>query len=430
MTSVTRAPTDWAGAEMQARIRKRYRTERMFRVTGFAALALAASFLAFLLYTIAGNGLTGFQRTEVKVEVNFDPAVLGIDANVAAATDARTQIQAGDFQAVMAAAVEKSLGPDGMAVVSEGAFVVLRQAAMDDPALIGTRQTLWVPTTSNIDMLAKGKIDRDAPQGERPVDDAAVAEFDRLERAGLLRTGFNSWFFNAADSTDPELAGIWGAFKGSLMTLVITISICFPVGVLSAIYLEEYAAKNRLTDIIEVSINNLAAVPSIIFGLLGLSVFLNFMDMPRSAPIVGGLTLALMTLPVIVIAGRVAIKAVPPSIRDGALAVGASPVQVVFHHVLPLALPGILTGTIIGMSRALGETAPLLLIGMRAFVADVPEGFTNPATVLPVQIYLWSDDVQRGFVEKTSAAIIVLLAFLMMMNGLAIYLRNKFERRW
>jgi phosphate transport system permease protein len=202
------------------------------------------------------------------------------------------------------------------------------------------------------------------------------------------------------------------------------------VGVLAAIYLEEYAPKNRVTDIIEVSINNLAAVPSIIFGLLGLAVFLQFFGMPRSAPLVGGLTLALMTLPVIVISGRVAIKSVPPSIRDAALGVGASPVQVVFHHVLPLALPGILTGTIIGMARALGETAPLLMIGMRAFVADVPSGLSNPATVLPVQIFLWSDDVQRGFVEKTSAAIIVLLIFLMLMNGLAIYLRNKFERRW
>jgi phosphate transport system permease protein len=430
MNSVAPTPTDWSSPEMRARIAARYRTERLFRFTGLAALMLAAGFLAFLLYTIAGNGLGGFQRTELQVSVTYDPAVLGIDAAAVSGPDAKSRIQQGDFQSLMTQSVEQALGDDGMSVVSEGAFVVLRQALIDDPSLLGKTETIWVPTTSDIDMLAKGRIDRSLPGAQRPVDDATVAKFDRLQAGGKLRTGFNMWFLQAADSTDPELAGIWGAFKGSLMTLLVTISICFPVGVLAAIYLEEYAPKNRLTDVIEVSINNLAAVPSIIFGLLGLSVFLNVMDLPRSAPIVGGLTLALMTLPVIVIAGRVAIKSVPPSIRDGALAVGASPVQVVFHHVLPLALPGILTGTIIGMSRALGETAPLLLIGMRAFVADVPSGLGNPATVLPVQIYLWSDDVQRGFVEKTSAAIIVLLAFLMTMNALAIYLRNKFERRW
>ena len=237
-------------------------------------------------------------------------------------------------------------------------------------------------------------------------------------------------FLQASDSTDPAMAGVWGALKGSFLTIVVTMALAFPVGVLSAIYLEEFAARNRWTDTIEVSINNLAAVPSIIFGLLGLAVFLNFMHMPRSAPLVGGLTLALMTMPVIVIAGRNAIKAVPPSIREAALGVGASKMQVVFHHVLPLALPGILTGTIIGMARALGETAPLLMIGMRAFIAAPPGGITEPASVLPVQIFLWSDEVDRAFVEKTSAAIIVLLLFMLLMNGLAIYLRNRFERRW
>jgi len=251
-----------------------------------------------------------------------------------------------------------------------------------------------------------------------------------LEAKGRLQTGLNASFFSAADSTDPTVVGIWGAFKGTLMTMVVTMLLAFPVGILSALYLEEYAPRNGWTDLIEVSINNLAAVPSIIFGLLGLAVFLNFMDMPRSAPLVGGLTLALMTMPVIVIAARNAIKAVPPSIRDAALAIGASPVQVVFQHVLPLAMPGILTGTIIGMARALGETAPLIMIGMRAFISSPPSSFTEPATVLPVQIFLWSDEVSSGFVEKTSAAIIVLLAFLMTMNATAIYLRNHFERRW
>ena len=242
--------------------------------------------------------------------------------------------------------------------------------------------------------------------------------------------GLSLEFLTGSDSTEAARAGVWGALKGSLLTILVTMAIAFPVGVLSALYLEEFAPRNRWTDMIEVSINNLAAVPSIIFGLLGLAVFLNFMHLPRSAPLVGGLTLALMTMPVIVIAGRNAIKSVPPSIRDAALGVGASKMQVVFHHVLPLALPGILTGTIIGMARALGETAPLLMIGMRAFIASPPSGITDPSSVLPVQIFLWSDEVDRAFVEKTSAAIIVLLVFMLLMNGLAIYLRNKFERRW
>jgi phosphate transport system permease protein len=242
--------------------------------------------------------------------------------------------------------------------------------------------------------------------------------------------GLSLAFLTGSDATEPAQAGIWGALKGSLLTMAVTLALAFPVGVLAAIWLEEYAPRNRWTDMIEVSINNLAAVPSIIFGLLGLAVFLNLMHLPRSAPLVGGLTLALMTMPVIVIAGRNAIKAVPPSIRDAALGVGASPIQVAFHHVLPLALPGILTGTIIGMARALGETAPLLMIGMRAFIATPPGGVSDPATVLPVQIFLWSDEVSGGFVEKTSAAIIILLLFLLAMNGLAIYLRNRFERRW
>ena len=242
--------------------------------------------------------------------------------------------------------------------------------------------------------------------------------------------GLDAAFLTGTDSTDAERAGVWGALKGSFLTIIVTMALAFPVGVLAALYLEEFAPRNRWTDLIEVSINNLAAVPSIIFGLLGLAVFLNFMHLPRSAPLVGGLTLALMTMPVIVIAGRNAVQSVPPSIRDAALGVGASKMQVVFHHVLPLALPGVLTGTIIGMARALGETAPLLMIGMRAFIVTPPKGITDPSSVLPVQIFLWSDEVDSAFVEKTSAAIIVLLVFMLAMNGLAIFLRNKFERRW
>jgi phosphate transport system permease protein len=295
----------------------------------------------------------------------------------------------------------------------------VRDAIKADPSLLSRRTTFDLPAASAIDVAAKGRGTA-----------AAEATLAGLQRRGVVSRGLNRGFLTGVDATDPTRVGIWGAFKGSLLTMLVTLALAFPIGVLSALYLEEYASRNRWTDLIEVSINNLAAVPSIIFGLLGLAVFLGTFGMPRSAPIVGGLTLALMTMPVIVIAGRNAIKAVPPSIRDAALGIGASPIQVVFHHVLPLALPGILTGTIIGMARALGETAPLLMIGMRAFIAAPPTGLSSPATALPVQIFLWSDQVDRGFVEKTSAAIIVLLVFLLAMNGFAIYLRNRFETRW
>lgn len=421
-------PTDWSTAEMRGRIEARYRSERLFKALGLGALSLAAFFLAFLLYTIIRDGASGFRHSEVRLEVTFDPAALGIDPVAARGPDGLTAIRKGSFSDLMVSSAEQ-LGPAAN-VISEGAWLDLRTAVEADPAILGTTQTVWVPVKSSIDLLAKGKFDLNEPEISRGVSDKDIATWRTLESAGRLRTSFNSIFTTTADSTNPELAGIWGAALGSLLTLLVTIGLAFPIGVLAAIYLEEFAPKNRWTDLIEVSINNLAAVPSIIFGLLGLAVFLNVFNMPRSSPLVGGLTLALMTLPVIVIAARVAIKAVPPSIRDAALGIGASPVQVVFQHVLPLALPGIMTGTIIGMARALGETAPLLLIGMRAFVTDTPTGLTSPATVLPVQIFLWSDDVQRGFVEKTSAAIIVLLIILALLNSVAIYLRNRFERRW
>jgi len=285
--------------------------------------------------------------------------------------------------------------------------------------------------------LTSAKVELSLPASDdlanatRGNGDAALLSHARdLERKGLLVQAFDSGFLSRSDATSPQQVGIWGALKGSILTMLVTLGLAFPIGVLSAVYLEEYAPRNRWTDLIEISINNLAAVPSIIFGLLGLAVFLGLFPNLRSAPLIGGMTLALMTMPVIVISGRNAIKSVPPSIRDAALGIGASRVQVVFHHVLPLALPGILTGTIIGMARALGETAPLLMIGMRAFVATPPGDFTAPSSVLPVQIFLWSDQVNRGFVERTSAAIVVLLAFLLMMNGIAIYLRNRFEKRW
>ena len=279
-------------------------------------------------------------------------------------------------------------------------------------------------------MLIKGHIDRDAPEAERRVKDDQIAWITRLERAGRIEKRFNTTFFTVGDSREPELAGIRGAAAGSFFTLLVTLALSFPIGVAAAVYLEEFAPTNRLTDLIEVNINNLAAVPSIIFGLLGLAVFINFFGLPRSAPLVGGLVLTLMTLPTIIIASRAALKSVPPSIREAALGMGASKMQTITHHVLPLAMPGMLTGTIIGMAQALGETAPLLMIGMVAFIVDVPGGLLDPSTALPVQIFLWADSPERAFVERTSAAIMVLLAFLITMNALAVMLRRRFERRW
>ncbi|MEX6724507.1 phosphate ABC transporter permease PstA [Parapedomonas caeni] len=431
-------PTDWTSPAMVARIRQRYAREARFKAMGLVALVISALFLAFLLYSIAGNGLTGFQSTEIRLNVAFKPEALGITAADLAGPDAEDRLRQADYgliggDALIARFPEVTDPGDQMdleELLSPGTAAYLRETLVDNPALLGKSITLWVPAATDVDMLNKGQIDADLPALERGISDRMLGYYRQLKADGDIRTSFNTRFFTAADSRDPELAAIWGATMGSLLTLFVTLLISFPVGVLAAVYLEEYAPKNRLTDFIEVNINNLAAVPSIIFGLLGLAVFLGTFGMQRSAPVVGGLTLALMTLPTIVIASRVAIKAVPPSIRDAARGIGASPLQVVFHHVVPLALPGIMTGTIIGMARALGETAPLLMIGMRAFVVDVPASLTDPATVLPVQVFLWSDSVERGFVEKTSAAIIVLMVFLLMMNALAIYLRQKFERRW
>ena len=412
-------PTDWAGAAMQRRIRKRYAAERRFKLIGLGAVLLSAGFLAFLLVTMIGNGARGFTQTEVALEVDFPRSSLFLDPAAVQGFGAEQALANADFDTLVGEAARAQYGANGAALFSDGARLRLRDAVRDNPEILRGRATVWLPASTELDIAAKGG-------GAAEIE----AIYAGLDAQGRVRTGLNWGFLTGADSTDPTLVGIWGAFKGSLLTMLVTLALAFPIGVLSAVYLEEYAPRNRWTDMIEVSINNLAAVPSIIFGLLGLAIFLNFMHLPRSAPIVGGLTLALMTMPVIVIAGRNAIKSVPPSIRDAALGVGASRIQVVFHHVLPLALPGILTGTIIGMARALGETAPLLMIGMRAFIASPPGGFSDPATALPVQIFLWSDEVSRGFVEKTSAAIIVLLVFLLAMNGLAIYLRNRFERRW
>ena len=414
-----RGPTDWRGKVMQGRIARRYVAERRFRRIGLGAVLLSGLFLAFLLVTMVGNGLRGFTYTSIAVPIDFTANPLTVSRDAFASPDADQQLAAAGLPDIVAFAAEDALGSGGDALISENAWQIVRDALKDDPDLATVRSTFMLPAASDIDIAAKS-------EGSAAAEKAAAA----LGEKGLLSRGIHWPFFSNADATDPAVAGIWGALKGSVFTILIAFMVAFPTGVLAAVYLEEYAAKNRWTDMIEVSINNLAAVPSIIFGLLALSVFIQFFGICQASPLVGGLTLALMTMPVIVIASRNAIKSVPPSIRDAALAVGASPVQVVFHHVLPLALPGIMTGTIIGMARALGETAPLLLVGMRAFIGDVPSGLCSPSTVLPMQIFLWSDQVDRGFVEKTSAAIIVLLIVLLSMNALAIYLRNRFEKRW
>ncbi len=311
-----------------------------------------------------------------------------------------------------------------------GAAYQLMDHVREHPEQIGQILKLWVPADDDVDMLIKGHIKRDVPESDRRLSDKQLAWIETMEDQGKIEKRFNITFFTAGDSREPELAGIWGAACGSFFTLVITLLLSFPIGVAAAVYLEEFAPKNRWTDLIEVNINNLAAVPSIVFGLLGLAVFLNLFGMPRSSPVVGGFVLTLMTLPTIIIAGRASLKSVPPSIREAALGIGASKIQMVSHHVLPLALPGMLTGTIIGMAQALGETAPLLMIGMVAFIVDIPGGFFDPSTVLPVQIFLWADSPERAFLERTSAAIMVLLCFLITMNAAAVLLRKKFERRW
>jgi phosphate transport system permease protein len=409
----------WASDVVQARVRRRYGAERRFKAMGLIAVTLSVAFLVFLLITMAAKGLSGFRETRIALPINVGELVVGVDEARLAGDDGRQMLMQADLPGVISVAATAAYGPGADAWFGEAAARDLADQIIADPALLRGSHRFTLAATSAIDVAAKG--DGDAAS-ERIVS--------RLDQQDALSSGFATRFLSSADATDPTVAGIWGALKGSLLTLLVTLAIAFPVGVLAAVYLEEYASKNRWTDIVEVSINNLAAVPSIIFGLLALALFINAFGLCQGSPLVGGLTLALMTMPVIVIAGRNAIKAVPPSIRDAALGVGASKVQMVFHHVLPLALPGILTGTIIGTARALGETAPLLLIGMRAFVGGAPDGLCSPATVLPMQIYLWSDEVDRGFVENTSAAIIVLLIVLLSMNAAAIILRNRFEKRW
>ncbi len=414
-------------------LKKRYAKERRFRMFGLSAVVMGLLFVLFLFVSIGSSGYTAFMQTKVQLDIRFsekivdpqgdrDPEILS-SANYAGLVKAALREK---FPTVKKRKHKKAL----YKMVSSGAPFVLRQMVLDDHALIGSSLKVWLPVDDDIDMLVKGHIDRDVPETSRRVNDQVVGWVTQWEEEGVIEPHFNLTFLTGGDSREPEQAGIGGAVLGSIYTLLVTLLLSFPIGVSAAVYLEEFAPKNRWTDLVEININNLAAVPSIVFGLLGLAVFINFFGLPRSAPLVGGLVLTLMTLPTIIIASRAALKSVPPSIREAALGVGASKTQTVFHHVMPLAMPGMLTGTIIGMAQALGESAPLLMIGMVAFIVDIPGGPMDPSTVLPVQIFLWADSPERAFMEKTSAAIMVLLGFLVLMNLVAVILRKHFERRW
>lgn len=406
---------------------RRYRSERRFKRLGLSAILLSLAFLGVLFISIFANGYTAFRQTFIQLEVFLDP--LKIDKENLNAVNYMGFVKKSlttDFPKVKGRADKRKL----YRLVSTGAAFDLQRFVQKNRHEIGNTIRIWVPADDDVDMLMKGHIPRNVPEAERRMNDTQISWVDHLLGQSRIKQEFNTTFFTGGDSREPELAGIWGATCGSLYTLLVTLCLSFPIGIATAVYLEEFAPTNFWTDVVEVNINNLAAVPSIVFGLLGLAVFLNFFGLPRSAPLVGGLVLTLMTLPTIIIASRASLKSVPPSIREAALGIGASKTQMVAHHVLPLAMPGMLTGTIIGMAQALGETAPLLMIGMVAFIVDIPTGFTDPSTVLPVQIFLWADSPERAFLEKTSAAIMVLLVFLVAMNGLAVVLRKKFERRW
>ena len=415
------------------RLKKRHAAEKRFKLYGFIAIFLALSILAFLLVSIIYRGHPAFVQTHMQLAFYLDEKIIDPDGDrvINSLKSANyAKIVRNSLQDIFPGANSRKTKRQLKRMISSEVQYQLQDLVVKDPLLIGSSITMWVKTSANIDSLHKGHIPQNVPESDRLVSDLQLSWYNDLVKSDKIKLKFNSTFFTSAASREPELAGILGALIGSALTLIVTLIISFPIGMMAAVYLEEFAPKNKITDFIEVNINNLAAVPSIVFGLLGLGIFLNFLDLPRSAPIVGGMVLALMTLPTIIISARASLKAVPPSIREAALAIGASPMQVVLHHVLPLAMPGSLTGTIIGMARALGESAPLLMIGMVAFIVDLPRNFLDAATVLPVQIYLWADSLERAFVERTAAATLILLTFLILMNLIAVIMRKKFERRW
>jgi phosphate transport system permease protein len=419
-------PIDWSAAEAVSRRRRRHAADRRLQFYGMGAILLAIGLLAILIVSLISTGYTAFIQTMVTVDFPIS------EEDVNPEEPAR-----GNYRAIVQAGLDELFpgveGPGRRAlgqILTNNAQFMVRDAVVADPSVIGGTLTLTIPASDPFDQLNKGMVRRDTPESERRVSDQQIEWFDELKAQGRVSTPFNWGLFFNADSRFPELAGMAGAIVGSFYALLVCFLISFPTGIAAAVYLEEFAPKNRWTDLIEVNINNLAAVPSIVFGLLGLAVFLNFFGLPRSAPLVGGMVLALMTLPTIIIVTRASLKAVPPSIREGALGVGASAHQVVIHHVLPLALPGIMTGTIIGLAQALGETAPLLLIGMNAFITSPPGGILDAATALPTQVFIWADSPERGFVALTSAGILVLLGFLIVMNSIAIFLRQRLEKTW
>ena len=413
---------------------RRYAAERRFRIYGVSAIVFGLVFLIVLFASIVSRGYTSFVQTSFHVSVFLDPKI--IDPAGKRDPDA---LLAADYAALAVEALAKALAVDAQdprigkavaALLSQGVDVQVRKAVLADPTQIGKTVDLWLLASGNVDALIKGSFDRTITEPLRKLSDRQLAWIDKAYASGTLKLRFNAGFFTYGASSQPETAGIGVALVGSLFMMLTVVLLALPLGVAAAAYLQEFAPKNRLTDIIEVNINNLAAVPSIVFGILGLAIFINLAGLPRSASIVGGLVLTLMTLPTIIIATRAAIGAVPPSIREAAIGVGASEMQTLMHHVLPLAFPGILTGTIIGLAKALGETAPLLMIGMVAFVVEYPQTPLDPATALPVQIYMWATAAQRGFVERTSGATLMLLLFLACMNLIAVILRSRLERRW
>jgi phosphate transport system permease protein len=427
-------PAASAGAKdlraiVAGRLKARQAQEMRFKLYGRVAIVLALSFLVILLGRIVLQGYTTFVDYRISVPVHIDAARVD-----------RNDIAGANYDLLVAEAVLAKLGQKddelgtasgkAMALISNDLGFQLLQQVRADPSLIGKTVTVTGPVRADAALFYKGEIKRSTPADSRKLDDQQLDWLDRLKAQGMVSSSFNTGFLTRSDSTEPEQAGVLGAVVGSAMMLLVTAVLAVPIGVLAAVYLEEFAPKNRWTDVIEVNINNLAAVPSIVYGLLGLAVFINWLAVPRSSPLVGGLVLALMALPTVIIATRSALKAVPPSIREAALGVGASRTQTVFHHVLPLAMPGVMTGAILSLAHALGETAPLLMIGMVSFVPGVPAGFTEAATVLPVQVFIWENASERAFHERTAAAIMVLLVFMIVMNLAAILLRRRFERRW
>jgi len=409
---------------------RRRAAEKRFRVYGMASVLFGLLCLVGLFGDIINKGASAFRQTVIQTEILIDADYLGINKK---ADD--QEIRNADFEGLIKQHFKKLVQPEGRSerrmlysMISAGAAWQLQEAVMLNPSLLG--QTMSINLIADDDVDQWFKHDRGTELHNNRMNETQGKWLEQWIEQGMLKTQFNTLFFVNGDSREPELAGIRGAITGTFLTLLVTFLLSFPIGVAAAIYLEEFAPRNKITEFVEININNLAAVPSITFGLLGLAIFINIFGVARSTPLIGGLVLTLMTLPTIIISGRAAIKAVPPSIREAAFGLGASKMQVVFHHVLPLALPGMLTGTIIGMAQALGETAPLLMIGMVAFVVDVPGFVNDPSTVLPVQIFLWSDSPERAFMERTSGAIMVLLGFLVTMNTAAVMLRRRLERRW